>query len=90
MFNDLIPNYPIAGEVLLEGITDDSRRIGRGDLFCALAGENYDARQFVHEAIDKGAAAVLCEPPLPEEITSDEITRVLSVIISMIPAMPVD
>ena len=42
----------------------DSRRVGRGALFCALSGARVDGAQFAAHAQDSGAAAVLCERPL--------------------------
>ena len=37
-----------------------------GDLFCAVAGERTDGRDYIAAAIGNGAAAVLGEAPLPE------------------------
>jgi UDP-N-acetylmuramoyl-tripeptide--D-alanyl-D-alanine ligase len=42
----------------------DTRTIEPGDLFVALQGERYDANAFLLEALDKGAAAVLCHAGL--------------------------
>jgi UDP-N-acetylmuramyl-tripeptide synthetase len=39
----------------------DSRHIAPGDIFFALPGERTDGRRFIDAAIDRGAAAVLCE-----------------------------
>lgn len=39
----------------------DSRHIAPGDIFFALPGERTDGRRFIDVAIDRGAAAVLCE-----------------------------
>ncbi len=44
----------------------DSRRVGPGDLFCALPGTRADGRAFLEEALGRGAAAVLTPPPAPE------------------------
>ena len=43
------------------GISSDSRKISRGDLFIALSGPNFDGHDFVEEALAKGAAAALVE-----------------------------
>ncbi|MGH7477736.1 MAG: UDP-N-acetylmuramoyl-L-alanyl-D-glutamate--2,6-diaminopimelate ligase [Longimicrobiales bacterium] len=48
----------------ITGITDDSRRVARGDLFCAWAGTVVDAHRFVPAAADAGAAAALVERPV--------------------------
>ena len=47
------------GPVPLHAISTDTRRIGTGDLFVALAGENFDAHDFLAEAVSKGAAALV-------------------------------
>jgi UDP-N-acetylmuramoyl-tripeptide--D-alanyl-D-alanine ligase len=40
----------------------DTRTLESGDLFVALQGERFDANDFLLEAQQKGAAAVLCHP----------------------------
>ncbi len=47
--------------VIINNLTTDSRRIKPGDTFLAYAGQKYDARQFISEAIAAGANAVLWE-----------------------------
>ena len=41
----------------------DSRNIGKGDVFFAFSGENFNAATQAEEAIKKGAAAVIIEDP---------------------------
>ncbi|MFN6999970.1 MAG: Mur ligase domain-containing protein, partial [Elioraea tepidiphila] len=41
------------------GLTADSRAVRPGDLFAALPGRRADGRQFIAEAVARGAAAVL-------------------------------
>lgn len=41
------------------GVSIDSRTIAKGDLFIAIAGENFDGHDFVRKAIDNGAAAAM-------------------------------
>ncbi len=43
------------------GLTADSRRVARGGLFVAVAGAAADGRDFIEQAIVKGAAAVLTD-----------------------------
>lgn len=43
----------------ITGVVADSRRAGPGDLYVALPGEHVDGHDFVAEAFDRGAAAVL-------------------------------
>jgi UDP-N-acetylmuramoyl-tripeptide--D-alanyl-D-alanine ligase len=40
-------------------VWSDTRSLQRGDLFVALAGENFDAHDFVRDAVKAGAAAVV-------------------------------
>lgn len=47
--------------VTFSGISTDTRTIQKGNLFVALRGENYDAHEFISEAVKKGAAAVLVQ-----------------------------
>jgi UDP-N-acetylmuramoyl-tripeptide--D-alanyl-D-alanine ligase len=47
------------GPVELSGITTDSRKIQPGQLFVALAGENFDGHDYLESAIDQGAGAVV-------------------------------
>ncbi|MEE9911864.1 MAG: UDP-N-acetylmuramoyl-L-alanyl-D-glutamate--2,6-diaminopimelate ligase [Deltaproteobacteria bacterium] len=51
----------IAGdrETRVCGVSTDSRRIGQGNLFIALTGDNFDGHAFVQKAVEDGAAAVV-------------------------------
>lgn len=49
------------GDIFISGISLDSRQIKSGDLFIALVGEKFDARQFIDQVIRQGASAVLAE-----------------------------
>jgi len=44
----------------IEGLTADSRRVAPGYLFAALPGSRHDGREFIDEAVARGAVAVLC------------------------------
>ena len=44
----------------IKNISIDSRFVKRGDLFCALKGEQFNGENFIKEAIAKGAKAVVC------------------------------
>ena len=46
----------------IEGLTADSRAVSRGFLFAALEGVSSDGAQFIPDAEEKGAAAVLARP----------------------------
>jgi UDP-N-acetylmuramoyl-L-alanyl-D-glutamate--2,6-diaminopimelate ligase len=53
----------------------DSRKVGPGGLFVALSGERADGHDFAADAVDRGAAALVCERSLglgvPEVIVDD-------------------
>lgn len=61
--------------ISITGITQDSRAVTPGMLFCAVPGGSVDGHAFVDAAIDQGAVAVLVEQPtttlVPELLTSD-------------------
>lgn len=46
-------------ELTVTGISTDTRKIKRGDLFLALKGERFDGHQFLSEAVKAGASALL-------------------------------
>lgn len=41
------------------GVSTDTRRIGEGELFVALVGENFDAHDYLDQAASRGACAAL-------------------------------
>ncbi len=63
--NDLLRATPCrlhagAGDRTFTGVATDTRHMLRGSLFVALIGERFDGNDFVGDAIEAGAAAVLC------------------------------
>jgi UDP-N-acetylmuramoyl-L-alanyl-D-glutamate--2,6-diaminopimelate ligase len=46
----------------VKGLTADSRRVCPGFLFAALPGSAYDGRDFIAQALERGAVAVLAPP----------------------------
>jgi UDP-N-acetylmuramoyl-L-alanyl-D-glutamate--2,6-diaminopimelate ligase len=58
-----IPVRQIVGPVdrTVESIAYDSRRVQRNGLFVALRGEKTDGHEFIEQAIEKGATAILSE-----------------------------
>jgi UDP-N-acetylmuramoyl-L-alanyl-D-glutamate--2,6-diaminopimelate ligase len=63
LLQDLIRDVDVPPGLVVSGISEDSRRIREGDLFCALTGANFDGRAYIDDAVRQGAVAVLCEPP---------------------------
>ena len=49
----------------ITGMTADSRKVDHGYLFAAFKGFSRDGRSFIHDALKKGAAAILTEPDTP-------------------------
>src|SRR5215831_18892878 len=46
---------------VVEGIAYDSRRVQKNFVFVALRGERTDGHQFIEQAIEKGATAIVTE-----------------------------
>lgn len=68
-FATIVPNSIIVGDknTPWQHISIDSRTIEEGDLFLALAGEQYDGHQFIKEACNKGACGVVLEKTFFQE-----------------------
>lgn len=49
----------------ISGLCIDSRRVKPGDLFVALPGSRHNGVQFIQEAVEKGAVAVVSETEIP-------------------------
>lgn len=54
------------GEVVVKGVSTDTRTIEPGAMFVALEGPNFDADDFVAAAFAQGASAAICRRPHPE------------------------
>lgn len=65
--------------ILLTTLCTDSREAEPGCLFAAIPGERVDGHQFIPMALDKGAAAVLCQRPELAEDPRYQDPRVLYV-----------
>jgi UDP-N-acetylmuramoyl-tripeptide--D-alanyl-D-alanine ligase len=50
---------PPRGSTSLSGITTDTRKIGKGDVFVALKGEKFDGHDYLNDAVRDGASAVV-------------------------------
>ena len=66
---ELIANLPtaklIGGDVEITDITHDSRKVVHGSLFVCLKGLKVDGHDFVPDAIERGAEAVVAEREVP-------------------------
>ena len=61
------------------GVEIDSRKVKRGDLFCALNGENFNGHDFISSASERGATACLISENLinNKKITLAKVNNVL-------------
>ncbi len=60
----------VADDLMISGLALDSRLVKPGALFCALKGSQTHGLQYVEQAIQNGAAAVLFEAPAEPSISS--------------------
>ncbi|MFA5713840.1 MAG: UDP-N-acetylmuramoyl-L-alanyl-D-glutamate--2,6-diaminopimelate ligase [Bacteroidales bacterium] len=51
------------GNPQVESIAFDSRKVNEGCLFVAIKGSNSDGHNYIDDAIERGAVAVICEEP---------------------------
>jgi len=64
-------------ELRFDGVSTDTRSIGRGELFVAIRGERFDGHDFLGAARERGAAAALIDEryqgaaPLPVLVADD-------------------
>ncbi|MDF1681957.1 UDP-N-acetylmuramoyl-L-alanyl-D-glutamate--2,6-diaminopimelate ligase [Ponticaulis sp.] len=60
---DLFEGQNISADADVKGLTADSRKVEEGFVFAALKGVARDGREFIPMALEKGAAAILCDGP---------------------------
>jgi UDP-N-acetylmuramoyl-L-alanyl-D-glutamate--2,6-diaminopimelate ligase len=65
---EIAPSAPASRDLRISSLDYDSRRIAPGGIFFALAGAKTDGKQFVPQAIDRGAIAVVSEQPRPASL----------------------
>jgi UDP-N-acetylmuramoyl-L-alanyl-D-glutamate--2,6-diaminopimelate ligase len=58
------------------GMTLDSRKVRDGDLFLAISGQAVDGRDFINQAYERGAVAVLAETPVKTENDSRTVVAI--------------
>lgn len=67
----------IGADIAVNGVSTDTRAIAQGTLFVALAGERFDAHDFLDQAVAAGAAALLVAnaalvpPGIPAVVVDD-------------------
>ncbi|MBU1871464.1 MAG: UDP-N-acetylmuramoyl-tripeptide--D-alanyl-D-alanine ligase, partial [Candidatus Omnitrophica bacterium] len=48
-------------ELKISGVSIDSRKIKKGELFIAIIGRRFDGHNFIRQAVGKGASAVIAQ-----------------------------
>ena len=73
---ELWPSTPIEdANIAVTGLTANSREVQQGSVFVALQGLRHDARQFIPQAIEQGAVAVLCEDVVGLVFINNRVSR---------------
>ncbi len=57
----------------IESVSTDTRTLGRGALFVAVRGESYDGHDYVRDALEHGASALLVSRAVPGSPTAPAI-----------------
>ncbi|PPJ43326.1 MULTISPECIES: UDP-N-acetylmuramoyl-L-alanyl-D-glutamate--2,6-diaminopimelate ligase [unclassified Pseudoxanthomonas] len=63
---ELLPDVDVPRDIVVRGLTLDSRAVQPGDAFVAIAGFGAHGLNFALQAKENGASAVLFEPPVPD------------------------
>ncbi len=58
---DQLISKPRFDNTTITGVTSDSREVDEGDLFIAVRGTSHDGHEFIPDAIEKGASAIVAE-----------------------------
>jgi UDP-N-acetylmuramoyl-L-alanyl-D-glutamate--2,6-diaminopimelate ligase len=79
--------------IRITGVTDDSRGVMPGNLFAALPGTKADGTQYIRDALNLGAGALLVGRPMKElklvpQIVSDDPRRTLGHLASLMHGEP--
>lgn len=53
-------------EIIITGITNDSRKVSKGDLFVAYNGIHDDGHKYIQQAVERGAKALITEKSLTD------------------------
>jgi UDP-N-acetylmuramoyl-L-alanyl-D-glutamate--2,6-diaminopimelate ligase len=61
---NLVSENAVEKNPLIKGISFNSKSVNKGDLFVCLVGENFDAHNFVNDAVANGASVVLAQKSL--------------------------
>lgn len=71
----------VNNDVVVTGITQDSRSVVAGDMYCCVRGESFDGHSFIPQAIAAGATALLVDTPvtgIPDSVAVITVENVRS------------
>ena len=63
---ELLPDVDVPRDIVVRGLTLDSRSVQSGDAFVAIAGFGAHGLNFAAQAKENGASAILFEAPVPD------------------------
>jgi UDP-N-acetylmuramoyl-tripeptide--D-alanyl-D-alanine ligase len=64
----------VGNDVMMTGVSKDTRDIHAGDLYVALKGERFDGHQFVMDASAAGAVGALVSEPQPLDVSQVQVS----------------
>ena len=73
---------PELDDVKIRGISADSRHVKQGYIFVAIPGTEFDGRQFINDAVEKGASALL--------MPNQDVHRFVKTVPGALPVIGVD
>ncbi|NIA18808.1 MAG: UDP-N-acetylmuramoyl-L-alanyl-D-glutamate--2,6-diaminopimelate ligase, partial [Simkaniaceae bacterium] len=59
LLKHLLPEDQSLPDVHVSGVTLDSRKVNPGDIYIAIPGTTFDGHEFIPEAIERGASAII-------------------------------
>lgn len=66
------------GAATFSGVSTDTRKIDKDEIFFALKGDNFDGQNFINEAFRNGASGVVIEGSLSQDIDGKTLIQVPS------------
>ena len=69
----------LGSDVLVQGVSINTRTDCQNRLFVALRGERFDAHDFIDQARDAGAGAALIEEVAEKKVETSELPSVVAV-----------
>ncbi|MBS0288127.1 MAG: UDP-N-acetylmuramoyl-L-alanyl-D-glutamate--2,6-diaminopimelate ligase [Proteobacteria bacterium] len=70
-----LTEHPVMQDLTVNGLTQNSKTLQRGEVFVALVGAHVDGRNYINDAISKGAIAILAEAQGKEAFSFPTTTK---------------